>query len=477
MNCNLIVQFKYATMHYLLPRKSNLGWFVASFVLIFSACNPDDSIDVKNIYPDAESLRKQIATYAPNGNLNYFIFPESTDYSSFPNTDPANPITKEKVELGRLLFFETALGLDPANNTQTFSQTYSCATCHIPEFGFTPGNIQGIADGGLDYGLDRTLLFGYPNLEADVQGHRPLSMVNVSYITNGMWNGMFGATHMNINTQDVWETNLFAPATAVNAEGLMGLEAQNIEGMGLHRLVVNDYILNDLGYQELFDAAFEEGEVNEHPERLFSFAVSAYLRSIYANEAPFQDFLKGDDNALSPEERLGASLFFDVSKTKCVSCHNLPSLGGQRFAKIGTKDMHEANADAEPTVFSVERNLGRGGFTMNESDNYKFKVPQLYNTADYGSYFHGSSKYSLDEVLEYKIQAKSENSNVPDFEMEIRPITDLTDLERDALLAFLTNSLRDKNLERYMPESLPSGNCFPNNDLATIGNTNNNRCD
>ena len=36
---------------------------------------------------------------------------------------------------------------------------------------------------------------------------------------------------------------------------------------------------------------------------------------------------------------------------------------------------------------------------MNESDNYKFKVPQLYNTADYGSYFHGSSKYSLDEVL------------------------------------------------------------------------------
>ena len=164
---------------------------------------------------------------------------------------------------------------------------------------------------------------------------------------------------------------------------------------------------------------------------------------------------------------MGAALFFDRSKTKCLNCHNLPSLGGYRFARIGTADMHASNPDALPTALSAQRNLGRGGFTNNDSDNYRFKVPQLYNVDDYATYFHGSSKRSLEEVLEFKIAAKSEHPNVSDNSIELSPI-DLTETEKEALLSFLKEALRDPQLERYMPDEVLSGNCFPNNDLISV---------
>ncbi len=64
------------------------------------------------------------------------------------------------------------------------------------------------------------------------------------------------------------------------------------------------------------------------------------------------------------------------------------------------------------------RNLGRGGFTGNAEDLYKFRVPQLYNLGDSGPYFHGSSKQTLEEVIEYFNNGVHENpkgSREPDF--------------------------------------------------------------
>jgi cytochrome c peroxidase len=456
-------------MFHVLPQNSILFRLIIILFIFTTACMPDETVIMDDII-NPSSLKKQIRSVAPNGDLNYYILPSSTDYSSFPNQDPSNPITQEKVELGKLLFYETGLGLNPFVKDDECFQAYSCSSCHLPEFGFTPGSPQGLADGAIDYGSNRKPYFKYQDHEIDVQGHRPLSLVNVSYITNGMWNGMFGAGDLNKNTEEVWSENPFAPATEINETGLSGLEAQNLEGMDLHRLVINDTVLNELGYKPLFEAAFGPGFVEEDPALAFSFAVSAYLRSIYANQAPFQEFLKGDDTALTVNQMMGASLFFDRDKTKCMNCHHLPSFGGHRFARIGTADMHASNPDAIPTALSSARNLGRGGFTQNTFDNYKFKVPQLYNTEDYATYFHGSSKTSLEAVLDYKLKAESENPNVSSNSIELSPIEDLTATEKQALLDFLKYALRDPELERYMPTSVLSGNCFPNNDLISINN-------
>jgi cytochrome c peroxidase len=109
------------------------------------------------------------------------------------------------------------------------------------------------------------------------------------------------------------------------------------------------------------------------------------------------------------------------------------------------------------------RYLGRGMFTGDEDDMYAFKVPQLYNLKDYVSFFHGSSKTSIEDVVDFKIAATSENEKVNQDRLAISPLI-LTGEERSNLIDFLTNALHDGNMNRYVPDSIQSGLCFPNND-------------
>lgn len=114
---------------------------------------------------------------------------------------------------------------------------------------------------------------------------------------------------------------------------------------------------------------------------------------------------------------------------------------------------------------SDKRNFGRGGFTGLPEDMYKFKVPQLYNLKNTGFYFHGASKQSLREVVEYFNNGIPENPDVPAGQIaaQFRPLG-LTGQEMTDLVEFLENGLYDPNLERYAPVQTLSGNCFPNND-------------
>ena len=187
--------------------------------------------------------------------------------------------------------------------------------------------------------------------------------------------------------------------------------------------------------------------------------MGSYLRTILTNRAPFQDFLKGDFGAITKDQKKGAELFF--GKAGCSRCHNSPSLSSMDFYVIGTKDMYEVGG--LNTSADDPRILGRGMFTGKEEDMYRFKVPQLYNLKDYVTFFHGSSKNSIEEVVDFKLKAESENPNIPNERMDLYART-LTDNERSQLIDFLTNALYDDNMNRYAPESILSGYCFPNND-------------
>jgi len=80
-------------------------------------------------------------------------------------------------------------------------------------------------------------------------------------------------------------------------------------------------------------------------------------------------------------------------------------------------------------------------------------------------YFHGSSVESLEDLIEYKNQAVSENERVTEEYMspKFQPLN-LTETEKENLVAFLERGLRDPDLERYLPTSIKSGFCYPNND-------------
>ena len=403
-----------------------------------------------------DELKELIIENSGDGTLDYFILPETGAYNQLPNQDPANPITAEKVKLGQLLFFEPGLAQNPAYDV--CFETYSCSSCHIPTKGFLPGRIQGIADGAVGFGNEgtrRVLADGYHENEIDAQGTRPMTIMNVTFMTNTLWSGTFGANDKNIGTEYAWEG-----LAEVNHTGFAGLEAQNIEGFDLHRLEINDRVLYDFGYASLFDEAFPEIPKEErYSPMTASFAMSAFLRSVLTNEAPFQSYLKGNEDALTESEKRGAKLFY--GKANCITCHNSPSFSSMQFFALGTADMY--NFGGLNTSEDDPRNLGRGMFTHREEDMYKFKVPQLYNLNDYQSFFHGSSKYSIEDVVDFKSEAKSENPHVADENVALKPFG-LSKKQKIDLVNFLRNALYDPDMDRYTPQYVLSGYCFPNND-------------
>ena len=137
---------------------------------------------------------------------------------------------------------------------------------------------------------------------------------------------------------------------------------------------------------------------------------------------------------------------------------------GITFESLGLNDLCDI-PEAIRTGIDDTRNLGRGDFTRRDEDMFKFKVPQVYNTKDMPFYFHGSSKTTLREVLEYKNAGVPENDRVPRANISdfFHPLN-LTDTELDDLEEFLAEGLRDPNLNRYVPEEVLSGTCFPNSD-------------
>jgi len=426
-------------------------------VLVFaSGCVRDEA--VSSI--DTE-LERTLIRLSENNSLNDYMLPDGSNLAGVP-AGIGNPITEDKVALGKLLFYETALGRDALQPDHL--RTFSCATCHVPEAAFTAGAAQGIADGGTGFGTfgaGREMDTDYNEDDIDAQGARPLSMLGVAYVTNSMWAGRFGARGANAEVQEVWGEH--DPATEVNFLGLDGLEAQNIEGTVTHRMSTDAYLLDTLGYRRFFDRAFPDFEGEARYGRIaMSFALSAYIRTLLPNQAPWQDWLRGDLEALTEPQKRGAQLFF--GKAGCYRCHNGPALNGNSFHAVGVNDLCDIPS-ALRTSADDTRNLGRGDFTRRDEDLYKFKVPQLYNVKDMPFYFHGSSKQDLREVVEYFNDGVIENQRVParnvsDFfhplNLSEQEITDLTD--------FLAEGLYDANLQRYVPEEVLSGNCFPNSD-------------
>lgn len=436
--------------------------FAIAFVAIFFivSCAKDKMPELIELDTELENLIKQVPD--TNGDMDYYIIPDADDLDNIPQ-DPKNPLNPAKVQLGKFLFFDTGFAMNA--NKQEGMGTYSCGTCHIPSAGFKPGNFQGIADGGEDYGIngeDRRRHKNYVESELDVQSARPLTMLNVAFVTNTFWNGQFGAKG-NEGTEARWNDQ---DGTSANALGFEAIETQNFDGLKTHRILINEVLINSYGYKDLFDEAFPElSDEEKYSNFGGSLAISAFIRTLMSNKAPFQDWLKGEKDALNYNQKKGAILFF--GKAKCVACHYQENLGSQEYHVLGVKDMDQI--PSYNTTSTDKRNLGRGGFTGIEEDNRKFKVPGLYNISDTPFYFHGASKNSLEDVIEYKVNALTENPRVDQEKISEKflPLS-LTEEEKMQLKEFLEISLKDPDLNRYMPDEVLSGFCFPNNDIESV---------
>lgn len=427
---------------------------------LLSGCQKDDMLTAQL----DQQLAQNLEQLAGRNGLIDFQLPDSDDLERIPQ-DPRNPLSAEKVTLGKLLYHETALGIAPLK--EIGANTYSCASCHLAAAGFQAGRIQGIGEGGVGIGHRgeaRQKAPAYNGEDLDVQPIRSPTILHVAYQRNMLWNGQFGATGMNVGTESQW-----TPGTPKenNFLGYEGVETQAIAGLTVHRMMMSEDLAQELGYQALFDAAFPDWpQEDRYTLETTGLALAAYERTVLANQAPFQRWLRGETTAMSDRAKEGAILFF--GKAKCAPCHGGPALNSEAFYAYGMKDLHQNPEEVFQTTPQNVEHLGRGGFTGRPSDNYKFKVPTLYNLTDSPFYGHGGSFRSVRDVVAYKNQAIKENPRVPDHQLagQFQPLG-LTEAEIDAITTFIEEGLYDPYLMRYQPESVFSGMCFPNNDMPS----------
>jgi Di-haem cytochrome c peroxidase len=230
-------------------------------------------------------------------------------------------------------------------------------------------------------------------------------------------------------------------------------------------------------------------------------ATSTFLRTVVTRDTPYDRFLAGDDDALTPAQRRGASLFFTPATeggAGCVSCHSGPMLNKQpddpdlagvgafveeNFANIGIGDhpVQALNAFARglPTDYHAE-DTGRAEITLRAEDRYEFRSLTLRQLRDARQFFHNGSFESVREVVEYF------NAGVPqDPTAGAEPNLDprftsprgegtrglgLTQGQVDDLTDFLENGLYDASFaEAFQPSADDLSYSVNHPSLAALG--------
>jgi len=147
--------------------------------------------------------------------------------------------------------------------------------------------------------------------------------------------------------------------------------------------VVLERINQSAKYKKMFTEAFPDASDSVSYDNMAK-AIASFERTLITEDR-YDDFLDGDDKALSNAELKGLKSFIE---TGCITCHNGPLLGGNTYQKVGLVNPYKNNQD-----------LGRYKLTNKEEDKFMFKVPSLRNVALTGPYLHDGSIFTLAEVI------------------------------------------------------------------------------
>lgn len=121
-------------------------------------------------------------------------------------------------------------------------------------------------------------------------------------------------------------------------------------------------------------------------------AIAEYERSLITPNARFDQYLRGDSQAITAEEKRGYQLFKEFG---CSSCHQGMLLGGNMFQKFGI--FRQPDPKAEQHILA--RDLGRFAITQKEEDKFVFKVPSLRNVERTAPYFHNGAAATLEDAV------------------------------------------------------------------------------
>lgn len=337
-----------------------------------------------------------------------------------------NPLTQEKIDLGRQLFIDRRL---------SHNNTMSCAMCHVPEQGFTSHEL------GTAIGLQgRT-----------TQRNTPTTF-NVGYHRSLFHDGR--EPHL--------EDQVWGPLLAKN----------EMDMPSIGYVVEKVRLLPE--YKDLFEAAFGGPATAER----IGFALASYQRTLVSGNSRFDRwYYGGDKKALNTLEQRGFDVFRD--KGRCITCHTV----GEKHALFTDHKFYNTGIGWERTMFperasyrvqlapgvfinlksellqSFEKPLpdvGRYEVTLNPKDSWAYRTPMLRNVELTAPYMHEGSLSTLEEVVDFYDKGGIDN---PEKTPLLVPLK-LTAAEKSALVAFMKTLTGDNTAAlvldaRKAPENLP----------------------
>ena len=239
---------------------------------------------------------------------------------------------KEKYDLGKKLFFDSNLSKD---------KTIACVTCHVLELGGADGNQISLGVNGAKGVINSPTIF------------------NVKFNIAQDWIGEYSS---------IKKRSKMAFLSKIEMAG---------DVVETIKYIKSKKNLNDR-FLKIYDKLDEDA--------IFD-AIAYFVSSLTTPNSKFDKFLKGDEKALSKQEKEGYKLFVEYG---CVSCHNGVNIGGNMYHKFGIFNEKRLRRD---------KNQGRYKITKRIYDKYVFKVPSLRNVSKTAPYLHNGLLNELKTVI------------------------------------------------------------------------------
>jgi cytochrome c peroxidase len=324
-----------------------------------------------------------------------------------------NPMTKDKVELGRRLFYDVRL---------SGNQTQSCATCHVHAQAFAENARTATGSTG--------------------QAHHRNSMS----LTNVAYNSTFTWAHSGITSL---EQHMLIP---LFGDAPIEMNAAGHEAQILERLNADPEYVR--GFQQAFDMPRDGIDFDVVVK-----ALATFVRTMTSFDSPFDRYAYfGEDAALTDSQIRGMNLFMS-ERLECSHCHsgfNFSQFVTHDSSRIDDRAFHNTGLyflEAEPPA---RFDFGLSLVTKQVEDQYKFKAPTLRNVERTAPYMHDGSLSTLEDVLDfYAAGGRKIEEGTLRGDGRINPGKspfvkgfDLTAQERADVLAFLRSLTDEKFLTR-----------------------------
>lgn len=350
------------------------------------------------------------------------------------------PVSLEQAELGRLLFHDKIL---------SGNRNISCGTCHALEHGTSDGLSLGIGEGGQGVGPDRMPGDGPDRIRKRIPRN-----------AQALWN--LGAKEIRVmfhdgrlTPADYYGNGFDSPAQEWLPTGLSGIVAaqalfpitsqfemagdpkeNEVAGRAYERI---DYVWPILAkrvriipeYGERFVAAFDDVETSEDVTIVhIANALAAFQAYEYrSDDSPFDAYLRGEEAALSTEQKRGLDLFY--GKAGCSSCHSGPLLTDQEFHALALPFFGPGRSRQwDP----IRRDVGRMGSSDRLDDAYRFRTPSLRNVALTAPYGHNGAYRTLEGIVRHHLDPAG---SLADWEPMNAVLPSVPWLEKTDFLSFL----------------------------------------